>query len=429
MTSPEHQSLVERFNAVLDGSESRIADRIRRALARAYAELEDELRRKYPNYQSNGSLVAYQRKLLLLNELKDLLNVAGGDFSRDFEELLRIADATGIELGDRLLQLSGEDFVRSTATIPIEALKYAAEEQTRYLAKYGDEFAGRASGIIEQGLIQGWGVAKVAGELRKSLEVTKTRAEIIARTASLSASNAATEKAFRDNGVEWVQWMATADSRVCFPAGTRVRVPGGERAIEEIKGGDEVLTLGGYKTVYSVSKREYEGILVRLKAGGRWVECTADHQLFTQRGWSIAWEILRTDFLRGAGEPGWSEVQRSERDETEPITVYNLSVSGLPQYFANGFLAHNCSFCAARNGNMYEIGATRPPIHYQDRCFIVPVKRKYFDLGLVREDWIRSFRAAGLEELKKADREPNYGVAPFERSAGLERAPVPVWRP
>jgi SPP1 gp7 family putative phage head morphogenesis protein len=200
------------------------------------------------------------------------------------------------------LELSGEDFVRSTATIPIEALRYGAEEQTRYLAKYGDEFASRASAAVEQGLIQGWGVSRLSSVLRQQLEVTKQRADIIARTASLSACNAATEKAFRDNGVEWVQWMATVDSRVC-------------------------------------------------------------------------------------------------------------------------------NFCAARNGNMYELGSTRPPIHFQDRCFIVPVKRKFFELGLVKEDWIRDFRAQGLEELKKLDRQPNYGLAPFERTAGLESPPQPVWRP
>ena len=303
MTSPEHLRLIEKLNSVLDKSETRIADRINRALAVAFTQLEDELRRKYPDYQEMGGLVAYQRKLLLLDQLKELLNpTAGRDFKRDFEELLRVADSTGIDMGRRLLEISGEDFVRSTATIPLDALRYAAEEQTRYLARYGDEFASRASAAVEQGLIQGWGVSRLSSVLRGQLEITKRRADIIARTASLSASNAAAENCFRDNGAEWVQWMATIDSRVC-------------------------------------------------------------------------------------------------------------------------------RYCSARNGNMYELGSTRPPIHFQDRCFIVPVKRKFFELGLVKEDWIRNHREKGLAELEKQGLKPDYGVSPFERAAGLESAPSPVWRP
>ena len=303
MTSPEHLRLIEKLNSVLDRTETRIADRINRALAVAFTQLEEELRRKYPEYQEMGGLAAYQRKLLLLDQLKELLNpTAGRDFKRDFEELLRLADSTGIDMGRRLLEISGEDFVRSTATIPLDALRYAAEEQTRYLARYGDEFASRASAAVEQGLIQGWGVSRLSSVLRGQLEITKQRADIIARTASLSASNAAAENCFRENGSEWIQWIATIDSRVC-------------------------------------------------------------------------------------------------------------------------------RYCSARNGNMYELGSTRPPIHYQDRCFIVPVKKKFFELGLIKEDWIRDHREKGLAELEKQGLKPDYGLSPFERAAGLEAPPKPMWRP
>ena len=69
MTSPEHLRLIENLNRTLAATETRIADRINRALARAFVELEEELRRKYPEYQAQGGLVAYQRKLLLLDQL------------------------------------------------------------------------------------------------------------------------------------------------------------------------------------------------------------------------------------------------------------------------------------------------------------------------------------------------------------------------
>jgi hypothetical protein len=53
--------------------------------------------------------------------------------------------------------------------------------------------------------------------------------------------------------------------------------------------------------------------------------------------------IAGTD-LRHAIQGESIVVKRVTTRRTAPVSVYNLQVDGLPEYFANGILAHNCSF-------------------------------------------------------------------------------------
>jgi SPP1 gp7 family putative phage head morphogenesis protein len=297
--------IVERYNRILAEAEDSIVQRINRSLAQNFFELERELRQKYPQLQGQGSLLAVQRKILLMHELKDLLNIANNttEFSQLFEQLLTLANQEGISLGRELLAaMEGENFVQAVATVPMETVRYAAEEQTRYLARWGEEFASRAAAIVEMGLIQGWGTQKLVKPLMEQLGVTKIRAEMISRTATISASNTAAVAHFKANGVPWLQWVATADDRLC-------------------------------------------------------------------------------------------------------------------------------PTCAARNGNVYRLEDTKPPAHGRCRCFVTPIKPKYFELGLVDENWYRQFHEKGIEELKAHKKEPNHGVSPFEKGAGLTKAPKPIWTP
>ncbi|WP_013334701.1 minor capsid protein [Gloeothece verrucosa] len=298
-------SLIERYNSILSQAEDRIIERINRALAEAFVQLERELRIKYPKIQENGSLTAANRKLLLLNELKGLLDIVGNTsrYSQLFEELLKTANEQGVSLAGKFSRLmEGDDFVQATAKVPIEALKYAVEEQIRYLGKYGDEFANKASAIIEQGIIQGWHPSRIAPYLRRELGVTKVRAEMIARTASLSAFNSALKQHFLANNIRFAQFQATVDDRVC-------------------------------------------------------------------------------------------------------------------------------PYCSARNGNVYRIEEIRIPCHPQCRCVAMPWKADWQEQGLTNDDWHRRSHEQGIAELRATGKEPNYGLSPFEKAAGLEKPPVPIWTP
>jgi SPP1 gp7 family putative phage head morphogenesis protein len=307
MSTPQGRALrlIERYNTILSSAEDEALAIINRALASSYLKLERELRSKYPTLVANGSLSAIQRKLLLMAEIKDLLNLVSQstDYQAQFEELLILANQEGQNLARELISVLGEGTIyQISAEIPLEAVRVAAEEQMRYLRRYGEDFAMRATEVVTQGLIQGWGVKRVEGILVQQLGLGKVRAEAIARTATLSAFNGATQEHYRVNQIELFQWVATADDRTC------------------------------------------------------------------------------------------------------PV-------------------------CVARSGNIYRLEATRPPAHVRCRCYQMPVQRKWFDNGRIKEAWIRDFHQKGLDALIAAGKKPNYGIAPFEKSNGLTEPPTPVWTP
>ena len=88
-----------------------------------------------------------------------------------------------------------------------------------------------------------------------------------------------------------------------------------------------------------------------------------------------------------------------------------------------------CVYCAARNGRTYRIRDIKYPLHARDRCVLLPASEEWKEQGLSDEAFLADYRQQGLDELKAQGLTPNYGVAPFERSAGLTEAPKPVWSP
>ncbi len=69
----------------------------------------------------------------------------------------------------------------------------------------------------------------------------------------------------------------------CFLEGAQVRVRGGEKAIEDIQVGDEVMThLGRYRRVYHTMKRPYHGNIYSIRFygdSGRELKVTSEHPL------------------------------------------------------------------------------------------------------------------------------------------------------
>ena len=64
------------------------------------------------------------------------------------------------------------------------------------------------------------------------------------------------------------------------------------------------------------------------------------------------------------------------------IPVYDIQVSGLPEFYANDLLVHNCPICGALHGEIVPIGQPfsggimNPPAHTNCRCWILPVVMK-----------------------------------------------------
>jgi len=98
-------------------------------------------------------------------------------------------------------------------------------EVQEFLEAYSFEFAKGIVDVSEEGLrelviqsqAEGWSVP----QLRKAIEedtkhyYDKVRAERIARTETIRSSNAGTQEAWREAGIEKKQWYTTFDGRQC----------------------------------------------------------------------------------------------------------------------------------------------------------------------------------------------------------------------
>ena len=89
----------------------------------------------------------------------------------------------------------------------------------------------------------------------------------------------------------------------CFPAGTKILTPEGEKNIEELKAGDIVYgcqTDQGDKymeqTVEQTFVREFKGELVKIiLEDGTSLSCTPNHEIFTKRGYVRAENLQEDD--------------------------------------------------------------------------------------------------------------------------------------
>jgi hypothetical protein len=292
------------------------------------------------------------------------------------------------------------------------------EELTRRLVKHGGP----------RGLVSLRGVIGEPGAIAENISEGLFRrynhwAERIVRTEGLHAYNVqhqtALEEADRQDPGYSKRWDAAADRRLCelcaeldgkvveldgvfvrdrqgrdiphpprhpncFPAGTLVRTPSGDRPIETIAVGDLVLThRGRWRRVLALSRQVATGHLVTLHRGGDVLRATPNHPIATPRGWIAAEEldprgaevwvlervVLETDDgQRDGGLAAQVEVDHllfgkrdarrsmgavvaghryrllSVRVGRKPFVgpVYNFQVDEDESYIANGFIVHNC---------------------------------------------------------------------------------------
>jgi hypothetical protein len=109
-------------------------------------------------------------------------------------------------------------------------------------------------------------------------------------------------------------------------------------------------------------------------------------------------------------------------------TVYNLTVEGHPEYYANGILVHNCSYCEARHGIVWKRDqAPRPPAHPNCRCVLLPWREDSLARG---DEYYLTTRRAMADRREDEGRAGSTATAaaPFDRANGTS-VPPPAWAP
>ena len=137
----------------------------------------------------------------------------------------------------------------------------------------------------------------------------------------------------------------------CLVAGTMVATIDGDKAIETIQNGEMVLTRDGYREVISagMTNPSAEVLTVQL-SNGQSITGTGGHPVFANGQWVLLNELRYGDILMAPHTASIDTARRAhapvhvERVSalTERQAVYNLTVAGTPEYFANGVLVHNC---------------------------------------------------------------------------------------
>lgn len=132
----------------------------------------------------------------------------------------------------------------------------------------------------------------------------------------------------------------------CFPSGTRVNVPGGTKAIEDVRAGDLVTTVGPDGKPGQVKVRGMSMIrnhLVQVNIDGETLITTATQPLVLADGkLRAAGELKAGDRIHvwAAGEQRPVAVRSVDHTE-RPAPVYNLMLDEPVLFVANGFLARS----------------------------------------------------------------------------------------
>ncbi|HEY7152991.1 MAG TPA: Hint domain-containing protein [Gemmataceae bacterium] len=156
----------------------------------------------------------------------------------------------------------------------------------------------------------------------------------------------------------------------CFAAGTPLLTPDGEKAIEQFRVGDWVLSAPECDPKAPPEPRQVEEVftnfvpLLHVRVNGRTIRTTAEHPFYVrEKGWTAAKELQAGDLLR-SHDGQWVAVESVTEGE-ELAAVYNLRIAEHHTYFVGSrdwefsVWAHNACVYEATNeaGTKRYVGA------------------------------------------------------------------------
>lgn len=170
----------------------------------------------------------------------------------------------------------------------------------------------------------------------------------------------------------------------CLRHDTPVTTKEGIKEISKISIGDMVLTSNGYRRVRAVLPRgKREAIIKAFTLGDKRVvfHATPEHKFKCNGTWRQYNAIGKYDLLYTP--KGYVPIRNMEVLGTEITEVYDLSVEGCHEFFANGVLVHNCDPSACvKFGEVY----TQEGVDlYLDEQF--------YQTGMLIADLIRELKA------------------------------------
>jgi hypothetical protein len=162
----------------------------------------------------------------------------------------------------------------------------------------------------------------------------------------------------------------------CFVAGTQIATPSGTRPIDELRLGDLVLAYDEQaervvpRPVVETFVHPDHPVGALPLSDGRVLRVTANHPIYLpdQQRYADAGELTgdeRLLTLSGSAQTSSLIAGAFRVSAADPVTVYNISVAGEHNYFAEGVLVHNKSGAGGSGGT----GGTRcDPVAWSGAC-------------------------------------------------------------
>lgn len=215
---PKIGELIERYDNALKDEEDATITAINKGLDTGF----DRLMRRINSMMRNreeadtSTLEAAAARARQLSGLLLARNPTKADlYQQAYERLSERATTLGLDQTSTLIRTTSPSTELQLIDIPIEAIQQAGTRSRTYLQRYGDEFANTATAETRAALAEGLDFPTLTNRLQARLGITKTRADSMARTESLSAFNAASARSLSKHGITLAIWYATKDDRTC----------------------------------------------------------------------------------------------------------------------------------------------------------------------------------------------------------------------
>jgi GNAT superfamily N-acetyltransferase len=162
----------------------------------------------------------------------------------------------------RSRQMAGYMIVKAFSVATLE------EFRARGVTKVGT----RAERLIVKGPHGKHLVKDKKGDLEKALVEHYQEIPAFAPGGSPEEIEAAEEAEETIQALEEVEVLTAGDDDVCFPAFTLVRTSVGDKLIQHVRVGDEVLTRAGFKKVVQIGSRKHDGRLLKISTVAKSLE-------------------------------------------------------------------------------------------------------------------------------------------------------------
>lgn len=153
------------------------------------------------------------------------------------------------------------------------------------------------------------------------------------------------------------------------------------KTIERFENGEflEIKTKSGFRKISSVHRNGFKSLTVVMVSNGNYIKCTDQHKIFANGKWIEAYKLKRGMVLKtfnGLGPATVREIWKLDIDQEEE-EVYDLTVDGEHNYFANGILVHNCSEIGLEDGELCNVPENYPTRHASLNDFLTTLKYSY----------------------------------------------------